>query len=687
MDANDRRGLAFRTLLLALCITVMPGLPARTYAAQVQDSVRVTQDTVPVPLAPLVVTASRQPVRSDRIGFAVSVLDEAELSARRAVTVADALRNAAGSFIDESAGPGGPTIVRLRGGEEVFTQILVDGVRINQNGGFFDFQGVTLSNIERIEIARGPQSALYGSSAVSGVIQLLTAAGRPGSPRVKMSADGGTMRGEGGGYRAAGTVTGGSPAVRYAAGLGWAYDRGIYALPHDVGTVEASLRLDATLNPDVELTGSVRLWNVDAMLPVRDAGATRVPLDPNARNSRDRLVSAVGARIGAGPLRHNLRVSTYREAFVYDDRRDNVAAAGEFPFFIFDADFRLDSRLLRTALEYGGTAVLDEGRSSVSWGAVHEREDLEDRTSGEFGEGTQRLDRGSTAAFAEVVVAPVGWLDLIAGARAEKFEGLSTSFTPRASAVLDLSGLIRPGPRRAGAPRILGLRLAAGRGFKAPNLQEQYLENPFIVSNPDLEPETSTSWEVGLDVQSADARFGAGVTFFRQRFEDLIRAVPFDTTGRQQNRNLGASRAHGVEWRFVARPAPAWSFGADGTWVATRVLENAGLPPDMFPLGESLPFRPDVVAGTFLEWQPVTPVRARLRADRVGAQTVLTERFSGRRADLESYVLMGVSVDWTLSQAWQAWVRLDNILGRDYLTAFDRQGVPASGRVGFAWRN
>jgi len=64
------------------------------------------------------------------------------------------LRDLPGAHVDEGAGPGGPTIVRIRGGEEVYTQILLDGVQVNQTGGFFDMQGLALSNLERVEVVR-----------------------------------------------------------------------------------------------------------------------------------------------------------------------------------------------------------------------------------------------------------------------------------------------------------------------------------------------------------------------------------------------------------------------------------------------------------------------------------------------------------------------------------------------------
>ncbi|NIP79281.1 MAG: TonB-dependent receptor plug domain-containing protein, partial [Gemmatimonadetes bacterium] len=135
--------------VLALFLVAAPG------AAQQPDSVRADSVADPVDLAPLVVTASRIPVQADRLGFATTVIRPASIDARRPQYAVDILEQVPGGFIDEAVGPGGPTIVRLRGGEEVFTRILVDGVAINENGGFADLQGLMLTNIDRVEVARG----------------------------------------------------------------------------------------------------------------------------------------------------------------------------------------------------------------------------------------------------------------------------------------------------------------------------------------------------------------------------------------------------------------------------------------------------------------------------------------------------------------------------------------------------
>jgi outer membrane receptor protein involved in Fe transport len=422
------------------------------------------------------------------------------------------------------------------------------------------------------------------------------------------------------------------------------------------------------------------------MLPVRDPGATRVPLDPNARSERDRLISSLAARMQHGRTAHTLRATAYREKFVYDDSFDDVAEGQNYPFFIFDANFRLDSRLLRTGLEYSGSFRTGNvgGRDiALTWGALVEREDLEDRTSGDFGPGEQQLDRSSVAGFGEVLVTPTPWLDLIAGARAERFEGLSAVVTPRASAVVDVLPLFG----HARSERLLSLRFAAGRAYKAPNLQDQFLENPFILSNPDLEPETSTSVEAGIESHSRSGIVSAGVTVFRQQFEDLIRSVLIPEDGRAQNRNLGASRATGIEWHVSVRPTTGLTLGTDGTWVRTRIIDNSGLSEEAFPEGEALPFRPTVIAAAFFEAAVAPNLRVNLRSRYVGQQTVLAERFSGPRMDLDPYVLTGLTMNWDVTREWTLWTRFDNLLGTDYETAFDRHGVPASATIGLEWRN
>ncbi len=663
------------TLRLSFAL-VLPLLVAGAAAAQEPDTATTVPDSVgpPVRLPPLVVTGTKVPVRRDQVGFAMSVLSAEHLAAERPLYAADALRELPGAFIDEASGPGGPTIVRLRGGEEVFTQIVMDGVQINQNGGVFDFQGLTLTNVERIEVARGPQSAVYGSSAVSGVVQFVTQAGEVGRPRFDLQTEGGGALDEGGTFRSSLAVRGGAGAVRYSAGVGATYSRGIYDLPHDTWTRDASARVDVAPAPRWDLTGLFRFIGLESNLPVRDPGARRVPLDPNARNERDRVISSVTAAFRpTATWTHRLRASLYREDFVFEDRRDDVPT-DSFDFFIFDADFTLDSDLRRPTVEYIGSYTTPPGTwgggLTLTFGGQWERETLSDRTGGEFGDGSLMLGRSSGAGFLEVQAAVTERIDVLVGTRVERFEGFGAEFTPRANGVVRV------------VPELLAVRAAAGRAYKAPNLQEQFLENPFIESNPDLQPETSTSWEVGFDLEPRAAPFTVGVTYFRQDYDNLIRTVAQDDSPKQINRNLGSSRAQGLEWSVRYRPFRWWRAGVDGAWIETEILDNAGLSEREFPKGEALPFRPRVVASAFVELTPVERLQLFLRGTVVGTQTVLTERFSGERVKLKPYFLPSVNVNLALSSRVSLYTRIDNLFDAYYKTAFDRPGIPLTAAAG-----
>jgi outer membrane receptor protein involved in Fe transport len=467
-------------------------------------------------------------------------------------------------------------------------------------------------------------------------------------------------------------ASGGSQALRWAAGAGSTYSRGHLSVPHDVRALDGSLRLDTDPGARWQGTATLRWIGVEGGLPVRDPGATRVPLDPNARYERDRTIASAAARFApGGAWSHQLRGSAYRQRFVYDDEKDGVP---EQSFFVFDANFFMESVLVRSGVEYVGSwdgRRADDGSGlALTWGAQGEREALETESGGDFGPGEQALDRNSGALFGEARVGIGRAVRLMAGARAERYEGLGTEVTPRASAALRI------------VPDLLTVRAAVARGYKAPNLQEQYVENPFIAGNPDLEPERSASVEVGADAVAPDGRLSGGVTVFRQTFFDLIRTVPLEGTEKQINRNLGRSRATGVEWSARYAPGRAWAVGTDGAWVRTEIVENSGLDATAFPIGEPLPGRPDVVGAAYLEVSPVRRLTGTIRGTYVGGQTVLSERFSGARVEVDPYLLASVGADYALWANAFLYARLDNAFDAEYETAFDRPGAPMTLFVG-----
>src|SRR5260370_13760643 len=150
------------------------------------------QRTDPVTLAPVVVTATRLPTRADALPTSVTVISGAQLRADGIRTVAEALRIVPGAAVVTTGPWGGQASLFLRGGESDYVKVLIDGVPQNAPGGSYDFANLTTDNVERIEVVRGPTSVLYGSDAVTGVVQLFTRDGH-GAAHGSVAVSGGTF--------------------------------------------------------------------------------------------------------------------------------------------------------------------------------------------------------------------------------------------------------------------------------------------------------------------------------------------------------------------------------------------------------------------------------------------------------------------------------------------------------------
>jgi outer membrane cobalamin receptor len=268
---------------LTLCALLAGPIPLGAQQPARPDSSR--RDTLRHYALPLVVvTATQVPTAQSKIGFATSVLDSSALAAEPTPLATRALGFLPGVSLDQGNGPGGPAVIHVRGGDEPFTQMMFDGVPVNISGGFNDVEGLMLTNVERVEIARGPLSALWGSSAMSGAVQFITREGRPGPIQLDLLTEGGRASQYGDETHSELDVSGGSARLRYSSGLGFSYNRGIYALANNLRTGDASVRIDA--NPAERLThGDRALPDVQTDLPVRDqgdAGAARPPTGATA---------------------------------------------------------------------------------------------------------------------------------------------------------------------------------------------------------------------------------------------------------------------------------------------------------------------------------------------------------------------------------------------------------------------
>src|SRR4051812_23776294 len=245
----------------------------------------LSQDTTR--LQPVVITATRTPLAIGDIPASVTILDGADLRARGVMTITDALREVPGVAVVQTSSPGSTTSLFVRGGQSNYTKVLIDGVPMNQAGGMFNFATLTTDNVERIEIVRGPSSVVWGSDAVTGVVNVITRSGR-GANRLSVEARAGSLASR----DIDAEVARAAQAVTYSFGIGHHATDGIYAFNNQYGETVLSGRADAAVDEKTNASFSLRYSDFNFHYPTNGSGT---PGDSNQFDFANQL--AVGARL------------------------------------------------------------------------------------------------------------------------------------------------------------------------------------------------------------------------------------------------------------------------------------------------------------------------------------------------------------------------------------------------------
>lgn len=559
---RPRAGALLPALLLLGVVTVPLGAQERP-ELPAPDSVLEVEE--------LVVTAHRLPVPADELTLSATVIDRAEIERSGAEQVSELLRSVAGVHVARNGSWGGATSLFVRGGESNYVQVLVDGVPVNRPGGDFDFSTLSTDNVERIEVVRGPASVVYGSDAVSGVVQVFTREG-DGPLRASASATGGTH----GTLDWDASVTGGGDDVSYAFALSRFVTDGILDFNNEFENTVGSGRVVVRPGERTEASLSIRYTDHAAHTPTDASGAV---VDENQFGFGDELV--VGARLRQAltdrlDARVELRLDEVDTGF--DDAPDGPADT--LGAFAFQSDGDLSRRSLDARLDW------ELGEGTVLTAGI-ERERQEERSSNEsrsaFGTsaGSLDVDRSNTGLYLQALGRPVEGLTLSAGARLDDNEAFGMHDTYRLGAAWEL-------------PTATRIRGSFGTAFKEPTFFENFASG-FVTGNPDLEPETTESWELGAEQEWVDAGVSLSVTWFDQHFRDLIQFTSSPPEpGAPNYFNVAAADASGLEvGSTVALPGGA-GLDLSYTWLETGV-EDAGFdqgPDAAFVEGDRLLRRP-----------------------------------------------------------------------------------------------
>lgn len=463
------------------------------------------------------ITANRSPTAIQRVGSAISIVSGDTVRAGNQASLVQTLRNVPGLDITETGGPGGTTSIRLRGANAGQTLVLIDGIRVNDpssGSGEFDFASIAPGLIDRIEVLRGPQSALYGSDAIGGVINIITKRGK-GPLQTFAQVEGGSY----------GTALGNAAAHGKQGPISYAF--AVSALRSDKFSSYGYRvrRIEAT-RPNLE-NDPLNRYGGYARIGYDAGGPFRVEIGTMGTFTRAEYDAAFGAfpdtKSKVSSAFHSSFVRAELDSFenrlkqslvIYSNRTrrkyDSISyGANTLPANTFYDKY--DYIGLRHGVEYQANIGLDRFGSLILGGKL-ERETVENYTETLLPAPTARtkdVDKGqdSRALFALWQV-PVGErFDLSLGARIDHYPNVATFRTWRATAAyrIDETGT--------------KLRASLGTGGKVPTLYQLYAP---LYGTPTLRPEESFGGDIGLDQRFLDGRFRFSATAFHNRMKNLI---------------------------------------------------------------------------------------------------------------------------------------------------------------------
>lgn len=598
------------------------------------------------PVDHIIVTGARAPISINAMGSAVTVFTRDEIERRQVRYVTDLLRTVPGFAVSQSGTQGAQTQVRVRGAESNHVLVLIDGARANDpaSGDEFRWEFLSTANIERIEIVRGPQSAIWGSDALAGVVNIITRSGGPasadayvetGSMDTLNAALNGTTGGERWnlGFSVEHLSTNGSNIAR----TGTENDAA------DATTASLSASLDAS--ESVSITIGAR--RVDALSEYDNIDFITTGLPADSDVALDTLQDYAHLELSAGTNESRTRHHLYARYFGSKNR--NLVAGAE------------DISTLSNRLSLSYQVDIRLGPDRLSLALEHEQTEFEQRGPVGFGDPNQRQDMDVSSVILDYQGHAGEDITWLASARYDANSVFDDAVTGRLSVAWSLDADTQ-------------LRANVGTGRKNPTFIELYGYYPGQFVPAALEPETSVSFELGIE-----QRLAAGVhlqlTTFHQDLENEINGFVFDpnTFLATADNMEGSSRRTGTEVVLLWDISQGVSVAANYTYVDSRADDEREV-------------RRPRHSGSI-------DVAHRFLDER--AQLAVTATYGGTRADtffppwpnrpevvnLQSHWLVDLTTRYRWSETTTVFLRATNLLDSDYEHVY---GFRTPGRAAYA---
>ena len=591
----------------------------------------------------IIISADRVPTPAAEIASAVTLIDGNQIQARQQRTLPDVLQNVPGLTVLQTGGPGGQTSLLMRGTNSNHTKVIVDGVDIddpsNPNGAA-DISKFLTADIARIEVLRGPQSGLYGSDAIGGVI-VITTKGGEGPLALSGSVEGGsfdtfnqtaTLSGSDGGFHFAATVdhdhSGATPVTPLN-----------LLLPGEKRNDDFYDGINASTRLGVDLTSAVDLGLVarygDSLSHITGDAFNFTTFASYPSPTQTRIDTQQYDTRGTAHLKLDGIESTL--GIAYSSTATSSMDPDNGPSLYSGNRFKVD---------WQGSGQITDGETIVL-GAESSRDAVNHLAGAEY---------TTNAGYGELQSALGDHVFNSASVRYDDNSSFGGHTTWREAPVLLFGGT--------------KLKASIGTAFKAPSLAQLFQNSPAFgfFANPNLKPETSLGYEAGFEQTLADVAgidVSGGATFFHNDIKNLIKANASFTT----DINLGKAMTEGVETFLAWKVNDSLSLRADYTYTDAQ---------DEIAHLQLLRVPRNKVSAT-ADWHALSSLGLHATLLHVGPQIDGNRDFSIPRLKLDGYTLLNLAADWRVDDNFTLFGRVDNALDTNYQSpdGFLRPGIGA----------
>ncbi|WP_186728974.1 TonB-dependent receptor plug domain-containing protein [Sphingomonas panacisoli] len=581
----------------------------------------------------IIISATGVVEKPESTGHAITVIDRQTIEQRQAVAISDLLATTPGVTVTRNGGLGTLSTVRIRGAEGEQTLTLIDGVRVNDPsspGGGFDFANLLSGSVERVEVLRGPNSVPWGSQAIGGVVNVVTAA-----PTDRFSARANAEYGSFDSVFANAGISGKAGRFSGSFNAGYLRTDGISAAAS--GTEPDGYRqYGGTARIGVDITDAISLdlrgYYANSRVDIDGFGFTPpfLPVDDAEYAETQEIYGYAGLNVGLGRLKNRIAFT------IADINRDNFDPTfGSAPSFF--------ARGRSERYEYQG-----DWRAS---GAIRLVAGAQ-RENTRFTDGSVFKSRGTTSVYGEAILTPIARLTLTGGVRYDDDSAFGGHTTFGANAVYSLS---------------IGttFRGSYAEGFKAPTLYQLF--GPFGLGNPNLQPESARSYDVGIEQNLVGSAITISATWFHRDTRNQIdyNAATF-TYG-----NIARTRGKGLEVGLNMRPSDRLTLSGSYSFIDS-INRSPGA-----NFGKQLARRPRQSVSASIDWE--TPLKLSVGATVLAVGDSFDD--AGNFNRLDGYVVAGVRAELPIGNRFAIYGRVDNLFDEKY-TVVRGYGTPGRAAYG-----